>query len=80
MSWTSENYPKVREYLPEKHRAVFDQMAYEGRRILEALDGAPLIPALRNWISACEKAEVPVVASHTLRRDYITAAVETSRG
>ena len=80
MSWTSENYPKVREHLPEPHRAVFDQMANDGRRINEALDGAPLVPALRNWISACEAAKAPVTPCHTLRLDYIKAAVEARRG
>jgi hypothetical protein len=80
MSWTSENYTKVREYLPERHRAVFDQMANDGRRVLEALDGAPLLPALRNWMRACEAAGAPVTPSHTLRLDYIKAAVEARRG
>jgi predicted anti-sigma-YlaC factor YlaD len=80
MSWTSENYPKVREHLPERHRGAFDQMANDGRRLLEALDGAPLIPAVRSWIRACDRAEVPVASSHTLRLDYIKAAVEARRG
>jgi hypothetical protein len=80
MTWTTENYPRVREHLPAPHRAVFDQMANDGRRLLEALDGAPLIPAIRNWFSACDAAAVPVVSSHTLRLDYITAAVEARRG
>lgn len=80
MSWTSENYPKVREHLPERHRAVFDQMANDGRRILEALDGAPLTPALRSWIHACDTAEAPIASCHTLRFDYIKAVVEARRG
>lgn len=80
MSWTTENYPRVREHLPEQHRAVFDQMANDGRRVLEALDGAPLIPALRNWIRACDRAEVQIAPCHTLRLDHIIAAVEGRRG
>jgi hypothetical protein len=80
MSWTSDHYQKVREHLPERHRAVFDQMANDGRRVLEALDGAPLIPALRNWICACDAAEVPIAPCHTLRLDHIKAAVEARRG
>lgn len=80
MSWTSENYPKVRERLTEQHRAVFDQMANEGRRVLEALGEAPLIPALRNWIGACEAAGAPIAPCHILRLDHITNAVEARRG
>lgn len=80
MSWTSENYPKVREHLPARHRAVFDQMANDGRRVLEALDGAPLVPALRHWMRACDAAEVAMAPCHTLRLDFIAAAVEARRG
>lgn len=80
MSWTSENYPKVREHLPADARQVFYQMANEGKRLLEALDGAPIIPAVRQWIRACDAAGAPVVPSHTLRLDYIKAEVEARRG
>ncbi|WP_035741508.1 hypothetical protein [Arthrobacter sp. MA-N2] len=80
MSWTTENYPRVREHLPERHRAVFDQMANDGRRIREALNGEPITPTLRHWIHACDTAKVPLVACHTLRLDYVTAAFEARHG
>lgn len=80
MSWTSENYPKVREHLPDGARQVFDQMAKEGSRVGEAANGWPLDWLLRCWANACQRAGATAPSCHTLRLDYITAAVEARRG
>jgi hypothetical protein len=80
MSWTSENYPKVREHLPDGARQVFDRMANEGLRIGEAKDGWHLDWLLRCWAHACKAAGVSAPSCHTLRLDYIKAAVEARRG
>jgi len=80
MNWTSEHYATVRERLPESARTVFDRLAYAGKRLREALDGAPTTPAVRKWRLACEAAGAPAVPSHRLRLDYITTALEARRG
>lgn len=80
MSWTSENYPKVREQLPDGARQVFDQMAREGSRVREAANGWPTDWLLRCWAHACQAAGVTAPSCHTLRLDYVADAVEARRG
>jgi hypothetical protein len=80
MSWTSDNYPKVREHMADGARQVFDRMANEGLRVSEAADGWPTDWLLRCWAHACERAQVTAPSCHTLRLDYVKAAVEANRG
>ena len=82
MSWTSENYAKVREHLQPSDAAVFDRMQKEGVRFLEAAEvhGRSTAWLTRAWSRACAAAGVERVASHTLRLDYIRAQVEARRG
>lgn len=79
MSWTSENYPKVREHLADGARQVFDRMANEGLRIGEAANGWPTDWLLRCWAHACQQAGATAPSCHTLRLDYVTAAVDVRR-
>jgi hypothetical protein len=80
MSWTSDNYAEVREYLPAVDREVFDRMATEGLRVREAAGDVPLPRLFRNWARACQQARVSAPSCYTLRLDYIKAAVEARRG
>ena len=80
MSWTSENYPKVREGLGMGGMGVFDRMANEGKRLREAAGDEDLHQLLIRWRHACKLAGVEHVPAHQLRLDYITAAVEARRG
>lgn len=73
MSWTSDNYAQLREYLPEVDREVFDRMATEGLRVREAAGDVPLPRLFRNWVLACNQAGVSAPSCHTLRLDYIQA-------
>jgi hypothetical protein len=77
MSWTSENYQEVREYLTDADREVFDRMATEGLRVREAAGDAPLPRLFRNWARACQQASVSAPSCHTLRLDYITSLKES---
>jgi hypothetical protein len=78
MSWTSENYAKVREHLQPADAAVFDQMQADGLRLLEAAEihGRSTAWLSRAWSRACAAAGVERVPSHILRLDYIRAQVE----
>ncbi|WP_461172264.1 hypothetical protein M1D93_14870 [Arthrobacter sp. Z1-9] len=80
MSWTRENYPKVREHLADGARQVFDRMANEGLRIREGANGWPTDWLLRCWAHACQQAGATAPSCHVLRLDYITTAVEARRG
>ncbi|QWY79667.1 hypothetical protein PP637_gp37 [Arthrobacter phage Persistence] len=80
MSWTSDNYAQVREYLPEVDREVFDRMAAQGLRVREAAGDVPLPRLFRNWALACNQARVSAPSCHTLRLDYARSLRGDDRG
>lgn len=79
MSWTSDNYAEVREYLPAADREVFDRMASHGLRVREAAGDVPLPRLFRNWQLACQQARVSAPSCHTLRLDYVRAQIELNK-
>jgi len=82
MSWTSENYQKVREHLRPEDASVFDQMQSSGIRLLEAAEvhGRSTAWLSRAWSRACAAAGVQRAPIHTLRLDYARAKFERNKG
>jgi hypothetical protein len=74
MSWTIDHYQAVRENLSDDSREVFDEMAYQGLRLLEVAGPAEASRFRARWHRAVTQSGVEYAPPERLRNDYYLAA------